>query len=222
MPDFDQLTIGDATHRALVRVPGAATAGVVVLHAWWGLNEDVIAYANRLADADFAVLAPDMFNRQVATEVDDADRLSSEGEAGAEAIAFGAVDTLGERLGPDTPLAVLGFSFGAAYALLAPSERPRLSATVAYYGTYTGDFLKRSNAAVLGHFAENDPYESEEAVRELAKQLRDAGRGATIHRYPGTGHWFAEPSRDAYRPEAAELAFERTVDFLRRQLGTSG
>jgi dienelactone hydrolase len=36
--------------------------------------------------------------------------------------------------------------------------------------------------------------------------------------YPGTGHWFAEPSRDAYRPDAAELAFERTVGFLREHL----
>ena len=41
----------------------------------------------------------------------------------------------------------------------------------------------------------------------------------TIHRYPDTGHWFAEPSRDAYRPAAADLAFERTVTFLRQRLG---
>jgi carboxymethylenebutenolidase len=43
----------------------------------------------------------------------------------------------------------------------------------------------------------------------------------TIHRYPGTGHWFAEPSRDAYRPDAADLAFERTVEFLRERLGSN-
>ena len=61
MPDFDQLTVGDETACAYVRIPDGARAGVVVLHAWWGLNEDVIAYVDRLAEAGFAVIAPDMF-----------------------------------------------------------------------------------------------------------------------------------------------------------------
>jgi carboxymethylenebutenolidase len=93
---------------------------------------------------------------------------------------------------------------------------------VVYYGTYTGGFLKRSTAPVLGHFAEEDPFEPADSVAELGKELRDAGRAVTLHTYPGTGHWFAEPSRDAYRPEAAELAFERTLAFLREQLGPTG
>jgi len=221
MPELETLPIAGDTVRAFIRVPDGSTSGVVVLHAWWGLNDDVMAYADRLADAGFAVLAPDMFRGRVATTVQDAERLSGEGDQVAEGIALAAVDALGERLGPEARLAVLGFSFGAAYALLAPSERERLVATVAYYGTYTGDFLKRSRAAVLGHFAESDPFESDDGIAALETLLRDAGRSVTIHRYPGTGHWFAEPSRDAYRPEAAELAFDRTVAFLREALTTT-
>jgi carboxymethylenebutenolidase len=57
-------------------------------------------------------------------------------------------------------------------------------------------------------------------VTAFEQGLRDAGRDATIYRYPGTGHWFAEPSRDAYRADAADLAFGRTVGFLRKQLVT--
>ena len=57
-------------------------------------------------------------------------------------------------------------------------------------------------------------------MRELEQGLRDAGREATIHLYPSAGHWFAEPSRDAYRADAAELAFGRTLDFLKRELAT--
>jgi len=49
--------------------------------------------------------------------------------------------------------------------------------------------------------------------------IDSAGRDVVLHRYPGTGHWFAEPSRAAHRPEAAELAFERTVAFLTEHLG---
>jgi carboxymethylenebutenolidase len=221
MPDFEALGAGAETARAYTRIPDGATAGVVVLHAWWGLNDDVIAYADRLADAGYAVLAPDMFDGEVATDVEVAERLSQKGDEGADRIAFAAVDELASRLGPDAPLAVLGFSFGAAYALLVPSERERVSATVVYYGTYTGSFLERSKAPVLGHFAETDPFEPTESVDALEEALGAAGRAVTIHRYPGTGHWFAEPSRDAYRPEAAELAFERTLEFLGERLGSA-
>jgi len=217
MGTFETVDAGGATARTYM-TGGAdpGTPGVIVLHPWWGLNEDVIAYADRLAAEGYAVMAPDMFGGEVATAVDDADRLSSEmSEAVGEAITLAAVDALGERLGPGVPLAALGFSFGAAWAIWAPTQRDRVLATIVYYGTWVDSVLGRAKVPVLGHFAEDDPYETAETVTEFEQGLRDAGREATIHRYPGTGHWFAEPSRDAYQPEAAELAFERTVAFLR-------
>jgi carboxymethylenebutenolidase len=187
-----------------------------VFHPWWGLNDDLVAYADRLAAAGFAVVAPDMFDGDVATTIEDADRLSSGANRDAlEAIALAAVDGLADRLGPDAPLAVLGFSFGAAWATWAPTERDRIRATVVYYGTWVGSVLAKATTPVLGHFAEDDPYEDTETVAAYEQGLRDAGREVVIHRYPGTGHWFAEPSRDAYQAEAAELAFERTLTFLR-------
>jgi carboxymethylenebutenolidase len=222
MTELTQFAVGDTTARAYLRVPDGAGAGVIVLHAWWGLNDDVIAYADGLADAGFAVIAPDMFHGQVATEVEDAERLGGEGDAGdADAIAFAAVDRLAEELGPDAPLATLGWSFGAAYAIWAPSERDRVGATVVYYGAYAEEFLKKSTAPLLGHFAQEDPFTTDDEVRDLEAGFRAADRDITTYRYPGTGHWFAEPSRDAYKPEAAELAFERTIVFLRDQLGAS-
>jgi carboxymethylenebutenolidase len=220
MTDFEELAAGERIVRAYVRVPDDARCGVVVLHPWWGLNGDVIAYADRLVVEGFGIVAPDMFDGQVATEIEDADRLSSGmDEAVAAAITAGAVDLLEGRRGSGLPIAVLGFSFGAAWAIWAPTQRKQLRATVVYYGTWVGSVLSEATTPVLGHFAEDDPYETDETVTAFEQGLRDAGRDVTIHRYPGTGHWFAEPSRDAYRREAAELAFERTVAFLRKHLG---
>jgi carboxymethylenebutenolidase len=222
MGDFETLDAGGQTSRLYVAGearPGAA--GVVLLHAWWGLNHDIVAYADRLAAEGFAVVAPDMFAGQVAETIEHADQLSGSSEETAiKAIVGAATDLLASRLGPGAPLTALGLSFGAAWAIWAPTEHDRLSASVVYYGTYTGSILGRARVPVLGHFAEDDPYETAESVTEFEQGLKDAGRDVTIHRYPGTGHWFAEPSRDAYRPEAAELAFERTVAFLGRHLGT--
>jgi carboxymethylenebutenolidase len=201
---------------------GPATPGVVVFHAWWGLNDDVLAYADRLAAAGFAAAAPDLFGGQVASTIEEADRQSGAAdEATVDAIALAAVDRLAGRLGPTAKLGVVGFSFGGAYSMWSPAERDRIAASVVYYGSIEGPSLSRASVPVLGHFAETDPYESEEGIAAFEATLRSAGRDVVIHRYPGTGHWFAEPSKDAYRADAADLAFERTVAFLRRHLGTA-
>ena len=221
MGQFEQLAVGSSAAR--IYLPdGGDGPGVVVLHPWWGLNADVVAYADRLADAGFRVIAPDLFAGDVAETIDGAERLSSAAEANAEGlleIVLAATDDLAARLGNGAGIATLGFSFGAGYALWSASRRPSIAANVLYYGTMTGPSLAKSTATVLGHFAEDDPYENDESIGALEEGLSDAGRELTVHRYPGTGHWFAEPSRDAYVREAADLAFERTVEFLNDRLG---
>lgn len=219
--DFELLAAGDTAARAYVRIPDEARVGVLILHPWWGLNDDVIAYADRLAAEGFAIVAPDMFDGAVATTIEDAGRLAEAADQRAvDAITLAALDHLAERIGPTGKLAALGFSFGAHWAMWSPTQRESVVASVLYYGTTGGSVLTEASVPVLGHFAENDPYETDEWVAEFESILKSTGRDVTIHRYPGAGHWFAEPSRDAYRTDAASLAFERTVAFLRQHLQT--
>jgi len=209
----------DELRGAYVADAGDDAPGVALYHAWWGLNDDVKAYADRLAGAGFSVLAPDMFGGEVAATIEAADRLSSSAdEDRCKAISLAAVDRLAARQGAPEGIGVVGFSFGGAWAIWAPTQREHIAATVVYYGTWVGSVLGKASVPVLGHFAEDDPYETAETVTEFEQGLRDAGRDADIHRYPGTGHWFAEPSRDAYRAEVASIAFDRTVAFLQRRL----
>jgi carboxymethylenebutenolidase len=199
---------------------GVAPAGVIVLHPWWGLNEDVIAYVDRLADAGFAAAAPDLYAGQIATTIPEAEGLSdSLDEDIADAFVLSAVDELGAVLGdPAARIGTVGFSMGGAWALWLPAQRPEVAATVVYYGSIEGPSLTRARTPVLGHFAETDPYESEESLAAFERTLRTANRDVELHRYPATGHWFAEPSTDAYAADASELAFDRTIAFLRRHL----
>ena len=224
MGTFEKIEAGGKPSRLYATgdfTPGAP--GVVVFHAWWGLNDDVVAYADRLAAAGFAVFAPDLYGGAVVATIEEAERLSdSIDEAAADAIALAAVDLLADRLGPASGLAAVGFSMGAAWSMWSPAERDRLAGSVVYYGSLTGGSLTRASVPVLGHFAETDQFESDEGIAAFEATLRSAGRDVVIHRYPGTGHWFAEPSRDAYRAAAADLAFERTVDFLRDSCGVRG
>lgn len=219
MGRFEDLTVDGGTARAYVAGEDGRR-GILLLHAWWGLNEDVHHFANRLAGAGYAVVAPDSFGGEVATSVERAEKLATGADPGrVEAIALAAVDRLAALTGPDVPLAVVGFSFGAAFAFAVPASRPAVRATVVYYGTNGGPILSATTVPVLGHFAEDDPYEPADWVEEVERTLREAGRDVEFHRYPGTGHWFAEPSKDAYDPAAAELAWERTLAFLAERLG---
>jgi carboxymethylenebutenolidase len=157
----------------------------------------------------------------VATAIEDADRLSSGFDEDFGRVAtLAALDALLAESQSQGPTAAIGLSFGAAWALWLSAQRPEVAAVVVYYGTWA-EVVAQSKAPILGHFAESDPYEDEETVAAFEQACRDAGREVEIHRYPGTGHWFAEPSQDAYVPEAAELAFERTAAFLNRHLGPS-
>jgi carboxymethylenebutenolidase len=192
---------------------------VGLFHPWWGLNDDVKAFADRLASAGFHVLAPDMFNGEVASTIEDAERIArSADEDRCSDITLATVDQLLGQPHANGKVGVVGFSFGAAFAVWSAAQRDQVVATVVYYGTWVGSILGEAKTPVLGHFAEDDPYEDADTVSEFEKLLRDAGRETTIHTYRGTGHWFAEPSKDAYRAEPAETAFARTVEFLRGRL----
>lgn len=194
---------------------GGAT-GVLVLHAWWGLTDDVRAYAERLTAAGFPADAPDLFGGRTAESPDAAETLvgAVDPDAVGAAVAS-AASTLAGRV-PEGPLAAIGFSYGAPLALGLPARHPRFRGSVVYYGTGWDEAVAASGTPVLAHLAPGDPYEPDEWVAEFEGRLRAAGRPIEVRRYPGTGHWFAEPSRSAYDPAAAELAFERTLAFLRR------
>ena len=198
--------------------PAGTRRPVLVLHAWWGLNDTIRAVCSRLADAGFVAFAPDLYHGQVATDIAGAESLGQALDARhllARAEVADAARWLGQRAGR-SELAVIGFSLGAYYALdLAAAESDHVDSVVLFYGTGGGDW-RRSRAAYLGHFAANDPFEPPASVDALEADLREAGRPVSFHRYPGTGHWFFEPDRsDAFNPAAAQLAWDRTLAFLR-------
>lgn len=196
-------------------------AGVLVLHPWWGLNGDVKGFCDRLAHSGFVAFAPDLFHGKTASTRDDAQALVKTfdvKEPELKAQISEAAKFLSEKSGGQG-IAVVGLSFGAYYALQFSNDEPGLvRSVVVFYGTGPEDFGK-SKAAYLGHFAEKDEFEPKAGVDGLEKILRDAGRPATFYTYPGVGHWFFEPGvKEAYDKAAADLAWERTLRFLRETL----
>jgi carboxymethylenebutenolidase len=209
--------------------PGTGTGpGVVVLHAWWGLTEPFRQVCDRLAEAGFVALAPDLYRGKTATTIEEAEALGSALDGELERVRgdiAGALQSL-LQYGATHPtdgrgaFGFVAFSMGGAYALdMSINLADEIAAVSIFYATYGGLDFSGARAAYLFHFAESDPYEPEESVEQMKQALETAGRRATFYTYPGTTHWFFEANRpDAYDPSAASLAWERTVAFLNAEL----
>ena len=201
--------------------------GVAVLHAWWGLTRPFQQVCDRLAQAGFVALAPDLYHGKTATTVEEAEALAralDHDEEGVRADIAGALKVLRQHEATNLPaghgkLGLVGFSLGGAYALdTSVTLAEEIAAVVIFYATYTGPEYSKASAAYLFNFAQDDPFEPAESVAEMQKALQAAGRPATIYTYPGTKHWFFEDNRPEYDAQAARLAWERTIQFLREQL----
>ncbi len=202
--------------------------GVMVLHAWWGLTDIFKQVCDRLAEAGFVALAPDLYHGKTTASVEEAKVLGAALDQDVERVRgdiTGAVQVLRQHTathlaGGSGKLAIVGFSLGGAYAFdTSVTLAEEIAAVVTCYATYPGLDYSKASAAYLCHFAEDDPFESAESVTEMQQDLQAAGRSVTVYTYPGTKHWFFEENRTEYDAQAARLAWQRTIEFLHQQLG---
>ena len=199
---------------------------IIVIHEWWGLNDNVRAMADRIAGEGFMVLAVDLYNGKTASSPGEARVMMLEvvedPEQARENIR-GAYEFLVTAGAPR--VGSLGWCFGGGWSLNTAQLFPDdLDASVIYYGQVTDDEekLRPINAPILGLFGAEDtgiPVESVEAFRTALQRLR---KEHEIHIYPGAGHAFANPTGKNYNADAATDAWNRTIEFLNRHLSGDG
>ncbi len=224
MGEHIEISSGDRTVAGYRAAPVGGGPGVLVLHAWWGMTEMCTGLCGRLAAAGFVALVPDLYGGRTASTIAEAESLlESLDRPQAEATVGAAAERLLHDPAVTSPrIGGIGFSMGASYLMWLATQQPALGAAVIFYGGSEQDagLAQETQAAILGHFAEEDEWEPpvDETLR-MQDELRSAGMDVTVHIYPGAGHWFFEENRpDAYSASAAQLAWERTVEFLRERL----
>lgn len=190
--------------------------GVLMIHEWWGLNDNIKQMAKQLASEGYVVYAIDLYG-QVATDSDKARELSGAVRANPqEALKKmkSAIKYLRDTK-KATKVASLGWCFGGGQSLQI-SLNETLDATVIYYGTLVTDpaVLKSISGPVLGVFGAKDQGITVESVQSFEKALGDLSVEKQIYIYDNVGHAFANPSGSAYGEKEAIDAWDKTVKFL--------
>ena len=196
---------------------------IIMIHEWWGLNDNIRAMADRLAGEGYIVLAVDLYGGKTAEFPPDARELMLEVVEDPDS----ATDNLRQAYQFVTTaagaprVASLGWCFGGGWSLNAAMMFPDdLDAAVIYYGQVTADEdkLRPINAPILGLFGDEDSGISVESVRGFEAALQRLRKVHDIQIYRGAGHAFANPTGRNYDAKVAEDAWQRTLEFLGQNL----
>ncbi len=214
---------GDQIHRGYLSRPVAteAKSALIVIHEWWGLNEDIHAMTEQLAALGYTALAVDLYDGKSATQVRAAYELStnlSSNEERGLANLKAAYDYLEAEMGA-TKIGVIGWCLGGKWSLKTALMLPEdIDATVIYYGSLTDDKDKLAtlDMPIIGFVGTKDRLHKEFIVFD--ENMKELGKDSSVYIYEGAKHAFANASGTVYEPVAAEDSWEKTVSFLKTHL----
>ncbi len=195
---------------------GPKRPGLILIQEWWGLNANICHVADRYAAAGFTTLAPDLYRGRQANTADEATHLKQKldfADATHQDLA-GALSFLLQRC---SKVGVSGFCMGGALTIAAAVHLPELSAASCFYGLAPAQL---ANPALIkipfqGHFAEQDEWCTPALVDALQAQLPQS---AEIYRYPADHGFFNDTRPEVFDAASAQLAWARTLAFLRQHL----
>ena len=169
----------------------------------------------------YVALAPDLFHGKTTAEPDEAGKMmmSMKIDEAAKDLG-GAYDYLKSDTACTGKVGVIGYCMGGGLSLYLATLKP-LDACVVYYGVLSAQpDLSKLAGPVLGHYAENDGSASPEKAHELEREIHLAGKHAQFYNYMGADHAFFNDTRpEVYNKAAAGLSWDRTLAFLKEQLG---
>tara|TARA_R110002072_G_scaffold19040_25_gene70620 strand:+ start:10790 stop:11629 length:840 start_codon:yes stop_codon:yes gene_type:complete len=212
---------GRTISAALAKPSRTPAPAVLLIHEWWGLNDQIKAVAAALAEAGYLALAVDLYGGQVAAN-GDADRARELMQAVAHQEAVDSLTAwmawLRRHDGFAGKLGTVGWCFGGGWSLVA-SMSAAVDATVVYYGRvdFESAQLARLQGPVLGHFATEDPWINRAMVARYEAAMTDLEKPYQSHWYAAQ-HAFANPTSARYDQEDAALAWARTLAFFQARL----
>lgn len=214
-------TTGGTARGYLAEAKDAKAPGVVVIQEWWGLQGQIKGVCDRLAEAGFTALGPDLYGGQVVPYHDPkaagAAMSSLDFKAATDEAVRGAVRYLAARGGK---VGLTGFCMGGAVTVIGAVRIPELSAAVCFYGLPPESVAAPEDVRVplQGHFASRDDWCTPDAVDGFERRLAAAGKAFEIHRYEGDHAFMNSDRKEVHSAEAARLAWDRCLAWFGKHL----
>ena len=215
-----RLTTGGGAFVAYPPGDGAVPA-VVVVHEWWGLNAQIRELARRLSRQGYVVIVPDLYGGKVARDAEAAHVLSRslDEERAVATLAAAASWARSQPRAAKSRVGVMGFCMGGSLAQQLALSDAGTAAVVVFYGTpQPAARIAQLKAPLLGHFGATDDGITADRVEAFKAALARSNKTHEIYVYAGAGHAFMNDERPSYNPDAARLAWARTLAFLQKHL----
>ena len=216
---------GDETVSGFLALPEGTGKhpALVVIHEWWGLNDQIKDETRKFAAQGYVALAVDLYRGKVATTPDEAHELMRgvPDDRGIRdlnaAFAYLAArpDVRADKIGS------VGWCMGGGWSIKLAMSEPKLAACAVNYGSLPTEAasIAKINAPVLGNFGADDRGITPDSVRAFDAAMKAAGKSADVKIYDGAGHAFENPNnKDGYRPQAAADAWARMTAFFKKTL----
>ena len=198
---------------------GAGAHGFVCIQEYWGLNEQIKKTADRLAEAGYRALVPDLYRGKVAKASDEASHMMKglNFPDAAEQDIRGAVQYLKQS---SEKVAVGGFCMGGALTILAAVRVPEMDAGACFYGLpdLPAAESKKIKIPLICHFANQDGWITPAKVNDLEAALQQSKSQFEIYRYDAQHAFMNEARPQVYDAPSAKLAWDRTLNFLKKTL----
>ena len=211
---------GQSVTAAVIYPEVTPAPAVLLIHEWWGLNDQIKAVAAELAREGYVAVAVDLYEGKVASNADEAGQhmKAVKPETATETLEKWISWTRENEKTTDN-LGAVGWCVGGGWALNASIAAPT-EATIVYYGSVARDAaqLKELKGPVMGHFAEKDKWINKEMVDGFVEQMKAAGQPAPEIFWYDADHAFANPSGARYDQEDAQLAWSRSLEFFKTNL----
>lgn len=199
----------------------ASAPAVIVIHEWWGLNDHIRDLTARFAAEGLLAMAIDLYDAPATTDAAEAMRRVNELKTADALLRIGATARhLVKHPRGNGKVGIVGFCLGGAMALAAACRVPEVSAAVPFYGIAREEFLDFApeKAPILGHYGADDGSIQPARVEALRARAERAQARITLHMYEAGHAFMRDHDPAAYQPEAARLAWERTIAFLKSGL----
>lgn len=201
----------------------ASTPAVIVIHENKGLRPQTEDVARRLAVEGYLAVAPDALTPLGGSPEDAGDARNLMRKLDRETTRdhfVAAVKYLKTHPQTTGKVACMGFCWGGAMTNQVAVHSPELDVAVPFYGRQPDPRdVPRIRAALICHYGGTDE-RINAGIAEFEAALQKAGIDYRIYTYEGAGHAFFNDTRpDRYHPEAARLAWKRTLAFFKEKLG---